>query len=229
MNNNPYNQNQKLDKKSFYVNFGTEMFLGAKELLKSMPAFYNKIYFSSKYATALWSGDREENFSNVTLLTDDANITLIRQIIKNNFLYIGEWDSKKFTDKADYGFSFIGGNIKYIVMPFKELPEGYLIRNYDVDTGDCFETTLKTNKQFFLDTSIKENGEIVRTADFNLEDMTAENTVKERAPRKAGPELVRYDANRGSTLPSMILGLLVATMSITAVYASYSWITNILK
>lgn len=213
--------------KSYYLNFDTQMFLGAKELLKSMPTFYNKIYFSSKYANALWSGDKEEYFSNVTILTESANIETLRQIIKNNFLYINEWDSKRYTDKGDYGFSFIGGNIKYILMPFIETQDGYIIRSYDVDTGDCYETTVNVDKKYFLDVSMKENGEFVRTCDFNLEYINDLNTKKERAPKKAGPELVMYNAtsasgNHGSVAINMIVIMLITVLGIAAVYATYN-------
>lgn len=211
--------------KAYYVNFDTQMLLGAKELLKSMPTFYNKIYFSTKYASALWSGDKNENFTNVTILTENENIETLRQIIKNNFLYIGDWDSRKFTDKADYGFSFIGGNIKYILMPFIETQTGYVIRSYDVDKGDCYETTVDVDKKYFLDVSMKENGEIVRICDFNLEYINEGNTKIERAPKKAGPELVMYDS-RGHIAINTIVIMLVTLLSITAVYATYNLVVR---
>lgn len=224
MNMNNMNQGNK--KYAYYVNFSTEMLVGAKELLKSMPAFYNRVYFSTKYASAIWSGDKEEYYSNVTLLTEEANIETLRQIIKNNFLYIGEWDSVRFTDKADYGFSFIGGNIKYILMPFKETSEGYMIRSYDVDTGDCYETNVSVDKKYFLDVSMKDNGEFVRICDFNLEYMNDSNTKKERAPKKSGPELVMYNS-KGSVMTNMILIILISLVSVATVYASYLIMTNL--
>lgn len=207
--------------KAYYVNFDTQMLLGAKELLKSMPTFYNRIYFSTKYANALWSGNENETFTNVTILTENANIEQLRQIIKNNFLYIGDWDSKKFTDKCDYGFSFIGGNVKYILMPFIETQDGYIVRSYDVDTGDCYETTLSVDKKYFLDVSMKENGEFVRICDFNLEYINENNTKIERAPKKAGPELVMYDS-KGTTITNLIVYMLIALLSVTTVYATYN-------
>ncbi|HBA38054.1 MAG TPA: hypothetical protein DCY94_04975 [Firmicutes bacterium] len=211
--------------KAYYVNFDTQMLLGAKELLKSMPTFYNKIYFSTKYASALWSGDKNENFTNVTILTENENIETLRQIIKNNFLYIGDWDSRKFTDKADYGFSFIGGNIKYILMPFIETQTGYVIRSYDVDKGDCYETTVDVDKKYFLDVSMKENGEIVRICDFNLEYINEGNTKIERAPKKAGPELVMYDS-RGHIAINTIVIMLITVLGFTAVYATYNLVVR---
>lgn len=213
--------NQDNKNKSYYLNFTTEMFLGAKELLKSMPTFYNRIYFSSKYASALWSGDKEETFANVTILTEEANISSLRQIIKNNFLYIGDWDSLRFTDGKDFGFSFIAGNIKYILMPFSETAEGYTIKSYDVDTGDCYTTDMVVDKKYFLDVSMKENGEFVRTCDFNLEYITASNSKKERAAKKAQPQLVSYDANRGYALTNMYLILLILLLSIFFVYVAF--------
>lgn len=215
------NLNQGAKKYSYYVSFTTQMFLGAKELLKSMPTFYNKIYFSTKYANALWSGDKEETFQNVTILTENANIETLRQIIKNNFLYIGDWDSAKFTDKADYGFSFIGGNIKYILMPFTETETGYLVRSYDADTGNCYETNYSCNKEYFLSSTMKENGEFVRICDFNLEYMTDANTSVVKAEKKAGPQLVTYDGNRGYALINTIAIMLITLLGIATVYASY--------
>lgn len=207
--------------RSYYARFDTQILLGAKELLKSMPTFYNKVYFSTKYAGALWSGSNNETFTNVTLLTEGDNIEQLRQIIKNNFLYIGDWDSKKFTDKADYGFSFIGGNIKYILMPFYETQEGYMIRSYDADTGDCYETNVNVDKKFFLDVSMKENGEFVRICDFNLEYMTDANTKRERAPKKDGPELIVYNSN-GHAAINLIVIMLITLLGIATVYATYN-------
>ncbi len=213
--------NQENKNKSYYLNFTTQMFLGAKELLKSMPTFYNRIYFSTKFASALWSGDKEEIFPNVTILTEEANIASLRQIIKNNFLYIGEWDSLRFTDGQDFGFSFIAGNIKYILLPFSETAEGYTIKSYDVDTGDCYTTNMVVDKKFFLDVSMKENGEFVRTCDFNLEYINSENTKKEKAAKKAQPQLVSIDTNRGYALTNMYLILLIVLISIFFVYVAY--------
>lgn len=211
--------------KAFYVNFDTQMFLAGKELLKSMPTFYNSVYFSSKYANALWAGDKEEHFSNVTLLTEKENIGRVRQIIKNNFLYIGDWDSIRFTDKDDYGFSFIGGNIKYIVMPFTETETGYNIKSYDVDTGDCFDTNMNADKKFFKDISVKDNGEFVRTCDFNLEYMNDSNTTKERAPKKDGPELVVYNGS-GYAMTNMVAIILLSLVGVALVAISYSVVSG---
>lgn len=207
--------------KAYYSSFDTQMLLGAKELLKSMPAFYNKIYFSTKYASALWSGNKNETFTNVTILTENENIETLRNIIKNNFLYLGNWDSKRFTDKADYGFSFIGGNIKYILMPFIETETGYIVRSYDVDKGDCYETALSVDKKYFLDVSMKDNGEFVRICDFNLEYINEGNTKIERAPKKSGPELVMYDS-KGHIAINTIIIMLVTLLGIAAVYATYN-------
>ncbi len=212
--------------KTYYLNFDTQIFLGAKELLKSMPTLYNRIYFSSKYANALWSGDKQEEFSNVTILTESENMETLRQIIKNNALYIGEWDSKRYTNGKDYGLSFIGGNIKYILLAFEETNDGYIVRSYDADAGDCCETTITSDKKFFLDTSIKENGEIVKTCDFNLEDMNDSNTKKERAPLK-GPTLVSYNTTSisnktGSIAINMVIIILISIAGIMTVYTTYN-------
>lgn len=213
------NMNHGNNKYSYFVNFNTEMFLGAKELLKSMPTFYNRVYFSTKYANALWSGDKEEYFSNVTLLTEEENIAQLRQIIKNNFLYIGDWDSLKFTDRKDFGFSFIAGNIKYILMPFKETETGYNIKSYDADTGDCYDTNISVDKKFFLDVTMKDNGEFIRTCDFNLEYITDANTKKERAPKKA-PEMITY-SSRGYALTNIYLLAVIALISVAIVWIAY--------
>lgn len=212
--------NQKNNKYAYYVNFNTQMFLGAKELLKSMPTFYNRVYFSIKYASALYSGDKEEIFVNVTLLTEEENIAMLRNIIKNNFLYINDWDSIKYSEKGDYGFSFIAGNIKYIVMPFNETAEGYTIKSYDVDTGDCFTTNVNVDKKYFLDVSVKDNGEIIRTADFNLEYMNDTNTTKERAAKKTQPEMVMYNSN-GFANANMYILFFVSLLSVATVFLSW--------
>lgn len=104
---------EKNNKYSYYATFPTHVFLGAREILKSMPAFYNGIYFSTKYANALWNGESEDVFSNITILTEQENVEKLRNIIKSNFLYLSEWDSVRFTNGDDYGFSFIVGNIIY--------------------------------------------------------------------------------------------------------------------
>lgn len=213
--------NQGNKKYSYYVNFTTEMFLAAKELLKSMPAFYNKVYFSSKFASALWSGDKEEMYTNVTLLIEAENMETIRKIIKANFLYIGDWDSIKFTEKGDYGFSFIAGNIKYIVLSFAETENGYHIRSYDADTGDCYDTDMIVDKKFFLDVSMKENGEFIRTCDFNLEYINDQNSKKFRAEKKALPQMVTINTNGGYAMTNMYLIMLITLASMLMVWLAY--------
>lgn len=183
-----------LSKNSYYLDLTSTQFLTGKELLKSMPVFYNRIYFCQKYANVLWSGKTEEHFSSIDLLCKEEDIVSLRQLIKNNFLYISDWDSIKFTGAGDFGFSFIAGNIKYIVMPFKETKTGYEIRSYNVDTGICFRTNLNTDKNFFLDTSVNENGELVRTCAFNIEDINNENTEKKLAEKKEKPQTAIYDS-----------------------------------
>jgi len=217
--------NQAKDKNAYYINFTTEMLVGAKELLKSMPAFYNKIYFSSKYTNALWNGDKEEVFQNVTLLTEEENIALLRQIIKANFLYIGDWDSLRFTDGEDYGFSFIGGHIKFVLMTFKETEKGYIIKSYDADTGDCYLTTIAPDKNYFLDRSMKENGEIIRTCDFNLEYINNNNTKVEKAVKKTGPEMILY-TSKGYALTNMYIIISLAVLSVAIVIIIYYLLKN---
>lgn len=182
-----------ITKNSYYLDFTTEQLLASRELLKSMPVLFNRIYFCKKYANALWSGETEEHFSCIDLLCQESDIASLRQIIKNNFLYIPDWDSIKNTNNEDYGFSFILGNVKHTIIPFRETDEGYEIRSYDSDTGTCLKTNLVTDKKFFLDTSINENGELVRTCAFNIEDITNENTTKEIAEKKETPPMAFYD------------------------------------
>lgn len=215
-------QNQVPKKYSYYISFDTSIFLSAKELLKSMPTFYNKVYFSIKYARAIWSGDKEETFTNVTLLAKSEEMDILRQIIKNNFLYINEWDSTRYTTKADYGFSFIGGNVKFVLMPFDEMENGYYVRSYDVDTGNCYDTTITCDKRYFLSTSMNDTGEFIRICDFNLEYMTDANTKVERAPKKAEQQqMVTFIPNGGYAFINLIAIMLLTLVSVATVYLSY--------
>lgn len=213
-----------VNKNAYYLNFDTTQFLGAKELLKSMPTFYNRVFFCSKYGNALWTGEIEEHFSNITMLCKEEDVELLRQIIKNNFLYIANWDSVKFVEKFDYGFSFIGGNIKFVVVPFKEQEEGYRIRSYDVDTGMCFETIINKNKEFFLDTSINSQGEIIRICDFNVEEIDDSNTTKKMAEKKLQPEMAVYN-NSGYAAKNIILGIIILVLCIGTVFLAYTVLT----
>lgn len=215
-------ENNKL---AYYSTFTTSIFLGAKELLKSMPTFYTRVYFSSLYADALWNGEKEESFSDVILLTENLNMEMLRQIIKTNFLYIPSWDSLKNTDDEEYGFSFIAGNIKYVLMPFEENEKGYTVYSYDVDSKECRKTELERDKQFFLDTSIKENGEIVKTADFKYSDMTDKNTTTKKAQKKGEPEMILYE-NKGYTLLNSVAITLIALFGTAAVYIAYKLIST---
>ena len=181
-----------VQKNAYYTSFDNEKFIGAKELLKRMPIFYNKVYFASNHANTLWSNDREETFSNITLLCKKEDITSLRQIIKNNFLYINDFDSLKYGE-TDFGFSFIGANILFIVAPFEEIEQGYIIRSFDYINDMCSETTLNTNKETFLVSSINELGEIIKICDFKLADMTETNTKKIPIKRKQEPEMIVYD------------------------------------
>lgn len=219
---------KKPNKYSYYTNFTSSIFLGAKELLKSMPAFYNKVYFSIKFAKTLWGSDTEESFSNVTLLADAKDIDTLRQIIKNNFLYINDWDSVKYTTKGDYGFSFIAGNIKYIILPFTEFEEGYIIRSYDVGTGDCYDTTFTCDKELFLDSTMNSSGEFIRVADFTLEYMTNANTKVEKAPKKAQElSMATYTPQGGYAFVNLIAVLLLSILGAATVYLSYYVVSHL--
>ena len=101
----------------------------------------------------------------------------------NNFLHIQDFDSLKYGNE-DYGFSFIGGNILFIVLPFEEIPEGYLVRGFEYQTDTCFETNVKVDKEVFLVSSINELGEIVKLCDFKLEDRNDSNTKKTQVLKK---------------------------------------------
>lgn len=208
------------NKFSYYSTFTTSILLGAKELLKSMPTFYTRVYFSSLYADALWNGEKEESFNDVILLTELKNVEMLRQIIKTNFLYIPSWDSLRNTDSEEYGFSFIAGNIKYVLMPFEETEKGYTVYSYNVDSKECRKTELVREKKFFLDTSIKENGEIVKTADFKYADINDQNTVTKKAQKKGESEMILYE-NKGYTLVNSIAILLIALLGSAAVYIAY--------
>lgn len=211
------------DKYAYYATFPTNILLAAKELLKSMPAFYNNIYFSTKYANALWNGESDDIFANVTILTEVDKIDKLRNIIKSNFLYINDWDSLRNTNGEDYGFSFIAGHVKYILLTFRETPEGYVVRSYDADRGDCYETTISVDKKYFLDVSMKENGEFVRICDFNLEYINNNNSKKFRAQKKAEPEMIIYK-KEGYAITNMYLLFLLAVICLLVVWVAYCYI-----
>ncbi len=217
--------NQGNSKNTYYAKFNTTMFLGAKELLKSMPTFYNRVYFSTVHANALWSGDKDEEFNNIIILADLKELNSLRQIIKNNFLYIQNWDSKTYFDDGEYGFSFIAGNVKYILMAFSENEEGYTIYSFNTEAKTGMTTSIKTDKKFFKDTSIKENGEIVRTCDFKVSMMNEENTKVSKATKNTQPDLIVYE-NKGYALANTILFVLIATLASGAIFLAYSLIAG---
>ena len=210
-----------VQKNAYYLNFNTEQFLGGKELLKSMPTFFNRVYFCSKYGNALWDGDKEEYFSNIAMICRAEDLEFLRNIIKNNFLYMADWDSYKYSEKGDYGFSFIAGNIKYILMPFREVDNGYTVRYYDVDNGMCYDVNLEKSKEFFLDSSINVNGDFVRTCDFNIEEINENNSVKHMAEKKLQPEMAVYVSNRGYALANLYLGIVIFALALFVVCIAY--------
>ena len=190
---------------AYYLSITPEQLLGGKELLKSMPIFYNSVYFCRKYANTLWNEESNDSFKNITLMCNQSDLNKLRQIIKNNFLYVRGWDSLNYIidQDDDYGFSFIAGNLKYIVIGYKETETGYIIKSYDADSGDCNLTELKdVNKKFFLDTSVNSNNEVVRTCDFDLEDINKENTKTHKADKKVKQEMAIY-SSEGFTLASV--------------------------
>ncbi len=189
-----------MGKYTYFLDFTTQELLSAKEMLKKMPVVYNNVYFSKKYANALWSGEKEEHFKDIVLLCDQIHISNIRQIIKSNFLYIQGWDSLKYPNNEDYGFSFIAGNIKFTIMTFRETESGYIIKSYDTESTYCCTTTINANKKLFLDTSINENGDFVRTCDFTVEDMNDSNTEKKLPPKKEKSRVAVYEDNRGNAI-----------------------------
>lgn len=204
--------------RAYYSHFDTSILIAAKELLKSMPALYTRIYFSTKYVNALLNEDTGEEFINVTVLTEMENVNMLRNIIKTNSLYIYEWDSLKYSEGEEFGFSFIAGNVKYVLLPFTETETGYHIRSYDVDTNDCYETNLNVDKKYFKNVSILDNGDFIRTADFNLEYINESNSVKFKAAKKEGPELIVVEDKKGYALMNMYILGLIAIMSIFVVW-----------
>lgn len=192
-----------ITKYTYYLDFTTSEFLAAKEILKKMPVVFNNVYFCKKYANALWSGEKEEHFKDITMICKMDIIANIRQIIKSNFLYIQGWDSLKFDWNDDYGFSFIAGNIKFTIMPFYEVADGYVIKSFDTESTMCSLTTIKANRQLFLDESINENGEFVRTCDFNVEDINETNTEKKLPPKKETPNIAVYEDNKGHAIANV--------------------------
>lgn len=217
-----------ITKYTYYLDFTTEEFLAAKEILKKMPVVYNNIYFCKKYANALWSGEKEEHFKDIVMICKEELIANIRQIIKSNFLYIQGWDSLKFGWNEDYGFSFIAGNIKFTVLPFIETEDGYIIKSYDTESTYCSTTTLKTKKQFFLDASINENGEFVRTCEFNMEDINGENTQKKLPPEKETPNVAVYEDNKGHAIASMSYVISIITVLVILFWV-FLILTNYLR
>ena len=211
-----------VNKNAYYLDFTIEKFLAGKELLKSMPMFFNRIYFCKKYANALWSGEATEHFSNIAVLANEDDINSIRGIIKNNFLYISDWDSLNCTTKGDFGFSFIAGNLKYIVMTYDERETGYVVKSYDADSGKCTTTTLETDKKFFLDSSINANGEFVRTCAFNIEDINESNSESFIAEKKKEPEMAIYE-NKGYALSTVhyLLAFMILILVITWVLYTF--------
>lgn len=217
-----------VNKNSYYLDFTLEKFLAGKELLKSMPMFFNRVYFCKKYANALWSGESKEHFKNIAVIASEDDINSLRGIIRNNFLYLSDWDSLNNTSKGDYGFSFIAGNIKYIVMVYDERENGYIIRSYDVDSGECKATTVEVDKKFFLDCSINSNGEFVRTCDFDLENINESNTESFIAEKKIVPEMAIYE-NKGYVLGTAhyLLAFMILVLVIVWVLLAFIKISHL--
>lgn len=210
-----------VNKNAYYLDFTVEKFLAGKELLKSMPMFFNRVYFCKKYANALWYGESKKHFSDIALVADAEIMDSLREIIKNNFLYIKDWDSINSTEDEDYGFSFIAGNIKYIVMPYDEIENGYIIKSYDVNSSECKTTTLETNKKFFLDSSINSNGEFVRTCLFDIEDANDTNSKSFIAEQKKEPTMAIYE-NKGYVIANTRYFLAFMIIVLAIVWVLYA-------
>ena len=177
---------------------------------------YNRVYFSSKYINVLYDNTSEEFFENVSLLAQKEDLNSLRQIIKTNFLYINEWDSINYVEEGDdYGFSFIAGKIKFIVMPFQELDEGYKILSYDATAGTCFETSLKTDKKVFFNTIVNDSGEIIKTCDFNIEYMNESNTKHFVAPKKANIAVV--ESSSGFVKHNILIIIIIVFLCVCSV------------
>ena len=217
-----------VNKNAYYLDFTAEKLLAGKELLKSMPMFFNRVYFCKKYTNALWNGESDAHFSNIALLASEDDMNRLRGIIKNNFLYLSNWDSINNTTKGDFGFSFIAGNIKYIIMTYDEIEDGYIIKSYNVDNGACTTTNLKVDKSFFLDSSINANGEFVRTCAFNIEDIDESNSTSFIAEKKIEPEMAIYD-NKGYALSTAhyLLAFMILVLVLTWVVYVFMKISNL--
>ena len=81
--------------------------------------------------------------------------------------------------------------------------------SYNADTGMCSDTDIKTDKNLFLDTSINEMGDFVRTCMYDPEDSTPENTKSAMAPKKVQPEMAVYQSNKGYAITGVYTSLIV--------------------
>ena len=218
---------EKLKKNAYYTVFSASQFLGAKEIIKSMPVFYNRVYFSSKYINILYSEETDETFENITLLADIADAPSLRQIIKNNFLYVSEWDSINYTENnKDYGFSFLAANIKFILMLFEKTEEGYTIYSYDAVTGNCFTTKLSSQLEKFMQTTITNEGEIIRTCDFSVEYMNEKNTQYFLAPRKDTSNIAVIESSGGFTKVNALIFIIIIVMCVLAVILAINFVNR---
>ena len=149
--------------KIYYKNVSSDNLLSAKEILKSMPRFYHKIYFSASLIDAM-SGETN-TYENVYIFAKEKDMDFLRNEIKKNYLYHEGLDSKSFKD-TDYGFSFAIGYMKYVLGVIYSDEDYTYIKLFDSKNKEGI--TKKYENNFNLVYSFKnENNDKIRICDIN--------------------------------------------------------------
>ena len=187
----------------------SEELVGAKEVLKSMPDFYKKVYFPSLYIDEITSSDSKIHDS-ILVLAKRRDLNFLRGYLQRVFLYRKELDSLEYKEE-DFGFSFIINNIKFVV--------GAIVNNEDKLTIKLFDTKEKEgilydykNPVSLLDSITNELDEKIKICNIDMEDFD-KNSYRDKPVVQ---EMV-VESTTGKISTAVLIGLIIVAIVINVV------------
>ena len=184
----------------------SEELVGAKEILKSMPDFYKKVYFPSLYIEEISKHDYKLHES-ILVLAKRRDLNYLRGYLQKMFIYREDLDSLNYKEE-DYGFSFIINNIKFVVGAIVNKEEKIIIKMFDTNEkeGIIYDYSNPTD---LLDSFTSEVEERIKICNLDMEDFN-KNSYRDKPVVQ---EMV-VENTAGKISTAVLIGLIIVAVVI---------------
>lgn len=184
----------------------SEELVGAKEVLKSMPDFYKKVYFPSLYIDEISNQDHKMHDS-ILVLAKRRDLNYLRGYLQRMFIYKKELDSLEYKEE-DYGFSFIINNIKYVVGSIVNKEEKIIIKLFDTNDkeGIIYDYSNPTD---LFDSFTSEVEERIKICNLDMEDFN-KNSYRD----KPVVQEIVVENTAGKISTAVLIGLIIVAVVI---------------